>query len=37
MYSLKESMKWDEDTFNLECDLGKCIKSHDYNYVCFYA
>ena len=21
MYSLKESMKWDETTFGLECDL----------------
>ena len=23
MYSLKRSMKWDEDTFNLECDLDE--------------
>lgn len=28
MYSIKESMKWDEDTFNLECDLGIYIYEH---------
>lgn len=23
MWSLKQSLKWDEDTFGLECDLGE--------------
>ena len=34
MYSIKESMKWDEDTFNLECDLG--IHAYEYIYIRLY-
>ena len=33
MYSLKESMKWDEDTFGLECDLDvyNVVATNDFN------
>jgi aminopeptidase N len=33
MYSLKESMKWDEETFNLECDLDvyNIVATNDFN------
>ena len=33
MYSLKESMKWDEKTFNLECDLDlyNIVATNDFN------
>lgn len=33
MYSLKESMQWDEDTFNLECDLDvyNIVATNDFN------
>jgi aminopeptidase N len=33
MYSIKESMKWDEDTFGLECDLDiyNIVATNDFN------
>ena len=33
MYSLKESMRWDEDTFGLECDLDvyNVVATNDFN------
>ena len=33
MYSLKESMRWDEDTFGLECDLDvyNIVATNDFN------
>lgn len=33
MYSLKESMKWDEDTFNLECDVDiyNVVATNEFN------
>eukprot|EP01038_Epipyxis_sp_PR26KG_P014745 gene14745-19820_t len=33
MYSLKQSMKWDEDTFGLECDLDiyNIVATNDFN------
>jgi aminopeptidase N len=33
MYSLKESLKWDEDTFGLECDLDvyNVVATNDFN------
>ncbi len=33
MYSLKQSMKWDEDTFGLECDLDiyNVVATNDFN------
>lgn len=39
MYSLKESMKWDEDTFNLECDLDvyNVVATNDFNMGAMYA
>lgn len=39
MYSLKESMKWDEDTFNLECDLDvyNVVATNDFNMGAMYV
>lgn len=39
MYSLKESMKWDEDTFNLECDLDiyNIVATNDFNMGAMYV
>jgi aminopeptidase N len=33
MYSLKKSMEWDEQTFNLECDLDlyNIVATNDFN------
>ena len=33
MYSIKESMKWDENTFGLECDLDvyNIVATNDFN------
>lgn len=33
MYSIKESMKWDEETFGLECDLDvyNIVATNDFN------
>lgn len=39
MYSLKESMKWDEETFNLECDLDvyNVVATNDFNMGAMYG
>jgi aminopeptidase N len=39
MYSLKESMKWDEDTFGLECDLDiyNVVATDDFNMGAMYV
>lgn len=39
MYSLKESMRWDEDTFGLECDLDvyNVVATNDFNMGAMYS